>query len=181
MACEAIVGATLPVSEVGREGAERTYAADAAERALIAEMIGVERVDALDATLLFMPWGRGGVRARGEIRASISQLCVVTLEPVESDVEVLLDERFLPREAFAQTAEIDIDDPADAEPFEGGRIDVARLIVDFLVTGINPYPRVRDAQVEVSGDWAGGAESEDEEGVSSPFAGLAALHQREDE
>src|SRR5215510_215476 len=40
-----------------------------------------------------------GVRVTGQVSARVGQTCVVTLEPVESDIDELVDLRFAPQAA----------------------------------------------------------------------------------
>jgi uncharacterized metal-binding protein YceD (DUF177 family) len=171
----ALLGARLNASELSGGEVTRTCEADAGERRAIAERLGVEAIDALTARITAVPDGHGAVTVTGEVEARLTQLCVVTLEPVAATVTAGIDERFVPSAAPPGEGRgpriVDIDNPDDGEPLDDGVIDIASLVVDALATAIDPYPRAPGAEFAAP-DGAGG---EDDAGEASPFAALAAL------
>ncbi|MBX3597211.1 MAG: DUF177 domain-containing protein [Rhizobiaceae bacterium] len=130
--------------------------ADQEQRAELAQIHGLERVDALSATLMVSPWKRNGVKVTGTVTADVVQTCVVTLEPLESHIAEDVETVFLPedsklgREGFGLGGEIVIDaeGPDSPEIFSGDTIDVGALAEEFFGLGIDPYPRKRGADVQ---------------------------------
>jgi hypothetical protein len=117
--------------------------------------------------------GRDGLNVSGRVSATVGQTCVVTLEPIESEVDEEIDLVFAPPSAPTiieeEGAEIEIT-PVDApEPLTGGTVDLGAITTEFLILGIDPYPRNADAVFEppaADGDTGG------------PFAALAALQKK---
>lgn len=114
-----------------------------------------------------------GLRVRGMVRADIEQTCVVTLEPLTNRIEEPIDVTFaegLAEEAeeVALSADSDAVDPP--EPLVNGVVDLASLAVEFLLLGVDPYPRKEGAEFETA--VVGNPEIEP---IPHPFAALAAL------
>ena len=75
----------------------------------------------------------------GQVSARVGQTCVVTLEPIENQVEEAVDLSFVPGAKVPKT-------PEDPEPLVGGRLDLGAIATEFLLLGIDPYPRKADAK-----------------------------------
>jgi uncharacterized metal-binding protein YceD (DUF177 family) len=89
------------------------------------------------------------VHVTGHVRAKVGQTCVVTLEPMDSTIDETVDLMFAPSQAEAARAGEEIDVTLDSdppEPMSGGTVDLGALATEFLVLGINPYPRKSDAE-----------------------------------
>ena len=107
-----------------------------------------------------------GVRVTGRVKARVGQTCVVTLEPIESDLGEAVDLVFASPEA-SQTKAGDADEPP--EPLADGSLDLGAIATEFLILGIDPYPRKAGAEfAPVNAD----------DGDAHPFAGLEALKKR---
>jgi uncharacterized protein len=136
--------------------------------------VGVTAVPRLRADFTLTREGRDGLRVSGQVTALVGQTCVVSLEPMESEVSELIElaftadgERAPPSLAVDVSAAFDIADPP--EPLENGNVDLGRIAVEFLVLGIDPYPRKPDAHFEPPAN----ASKEDE--AAHPFAALQSL------
>jgi hypothetical protein len=87
------------------------------------------------------------IHVTGHVSARVTQTCVVTLEPIESNVEEAVDVLFAP--GAAETAQPETvaygADPNDSkeppEPLIDGALDIGALATEFLVLGIDPHPR----------------------------------------
>jgi len=162
---------TVPivVAELDEGGQRVAVEASESERAEIARATGLRDLPKLTGTFELMPIG-DRVRVTGEVDATVGQSCVVTLERVENAVREPVDLLFVPADQIAVTETYDSDEQTaedPPEPIENGQIDLAKLAVEFLILGINPYPRKEGAVFErVHTPPA----AEDH-----PFAGLAAL------
>jgi uncharacterized metal-binding protein YceD (DUF177 family) len=162
---------SVPVrrDDVPETGLHLDLAADEATRAAIARLAGVVALPALGAHLAIMRQGKG-LRAAGELTASVAQNCVVTLEPMQSDLREPIDVVFVPPGEVGATdepaADIGLANTDETEPLVDGIADVGAVLTDLLLLAIDPYPRKPGAVFTApkSGD-AG----------DHPFAALAAL------
>jgi hypothetical protein len=94
---------------------------------------------------------------------------VVTLEPIESSVHEQVDLLFTPPDTEAGDAERTKKKGDPPEPLENGIIDLGVIATEFLILGIDPYPRKPGAEFERPKPTADGAH---------PFAALADLKKR---
>jgi uncharacterized metal-binding protein YceD (DUF177 family) len=164
--------ATVAVTDIRDHGLHRDIEAGDAERQAIATMAGLRELSRLTASLDLSHAGGGQVRVVGHVRATVGQTCVVTLEPLTSEVQEDIDVMFSPDApvaAEASQAHDDDDTPvADPpEPIVGGEIDLGALAAEFLILGLDPYPRKPGVVFEPLIQPADPADH--------PFAALAAL------
>jgi hypothetical protein len=164
----------LIVAQIPDTGLHRDIEADRATRDALAEIAGLREILSARALLDVRPKGGGRVHVVGRVRARIGQTCVVTLDPIENDIDEAIDLIFAPPEQIPalaglvdQAAESDDEIPDPPEPIENGIIDLGRLATDALFLGVDPYPRRSDAVFEPP------AESADPQ--DHPFAALKAL------
>jgi hypothetical protein len=166
--------APITVSEVPETGRHVELVADERVCAAIAELAGLRALPRLTATFDVSRRGRDGLHVVGRVSATVGQDCVVTLDPVDSEVEEQIDLVFSPNVLLARAdslkededREIEIPHDDGPEPLIGGSVDLGALATEFLMLGIDPYPRKPDALFEPPkvGDDGG-----------HPFAALAAL------
>lgn len=158
------------VAEIPEGGRKFELVADETTRADIARFAALRDLPRLTATFEVTRQGPDGLRVEGEISATVGQSCVVTLEPLESDIREEIDLVFAPAASDHADTEEDEDaeifNPQEPEPLIGGMVDLGGLATEFLIVGIDPYPRKADATFE---QLAPADESE------HPFAALAAL------
>ena len=124
---------------------------------------------------------KDGWRVVGRLTASVTQTCVVTLDPVPEEIDERIDRLFLPEGETLDTDasdEIDVDaEGADDPDSFGDEIDVGALAVEVLTLCLNPFPRIADEEpVEMLAGPPGVAALDDD--AIKPFAGLAALKAR---
>ena len=135
-------------------------------RADVARLAGLRELPRLSAVFDLTRRG-SGVHVAGQVRAHLGQICVVTLEPIESDLTEAIDLVYAPA---AQTQEKDL--KLDEEPPEmlvDDNIDLGAIATEFLLLGIDPYPRKAGAEfAPIKVDDAG----------ARPFAALEALKKR---
>ena len=150
------------VDRLPPEGAEVTVEAGPEEREALARDFGLPAIHALAGRYRITGTG-GRLRVAGRVSASITQICVVTLEPFDSvvDEEVAVDFAAPGPDTEAPGPAPD-EDPPDA--IVGGRIDLGSLTAEFLALGLDPYPRKPGV---VFDDGSG-----DERTGDSPFAAL---------
>jgi hypothetical protein len=173
-----IWSAAVRLDEVSDAGRHIAFAADADVRAALAKPLGVEAVERLTASFDLTRRGRDGLHVAGVVRATVRQTCIVTLEPVVNEIDEEIDVDYAPPSEMRKAAEtIDLEDseaaqsgPDEPEPLIGNSVDLARLATEFLVLGIDPYPRKPDAAFEPP--------QPAEAGAAHSFAALAGLSKK---
>ena len=146
----------VAVAQVPDTGLHRDIEAGPAARAAMAELAGLREILSASASLDVTPKGRGRFQVEGRVQARIGQTCVVTLDPIESDIDEPIDLIFAPPEQIPEMAalvdegaESAVEIPDPPEPIVNGVIDLGRLATDALFLGVDPYPRKPDAVFEV--------------------------------
>jgi uncharacterized metal-binding protein YceD (DUF177 family) len=163
----------IAVAEIPELGLHREIEASPAQRQSMAAVAGLREIDLANAALDLTPMGGGRFHVAGHVRATVGQTCVVTLEPIENEIDEAIDLIFAPPEQIAQLAEL-VDDaneeaetPDPPEPIVDGIIDLGRLATDALFLAIDPYPRCKDAVFQ--------PRVEPADPDAHPFAALKAL------
>lgn len=149
--------------------------ADNRELAGLAVLWNVLSVEKLEADLKISRWKRDGVRVKGNVRAKIVQACVVTLEPVASEIDENFEQIFVPEDSKLARAPasdagemvLDPDGPDLPETFTGDAIDAGEVVTELAALAIDPYPR--KPGVEFDGHTEDTGESDRK---PSPFAVL---------
>src|SRR5260370_29789687 len=145
---------TVPVTvaQIPEIGLHRDIEADRAVREAMAVVAGLREILSASASLDVMPSGGGRFHVAGHVRARIGQTCVVTLDPIENDINEPIDLIFAPPEQIPQLADLvdeaaesDVEIPDPPEPIVNGVINLGRLATDALFLAIDPYPRRPDA------------------------------------
>jgi uncharacterized metal-binding protein YceD (DUF177 family) len=153
----------VTVAEIPDGGSHYDLAADAAARDAVAQAAGLRALPRFEASFDLTRWGEG-VAVRGEVTARVGQTCVVTIEPIENDVRETIELVFAP--GTANEAALPRKKGEPSEPLDDGIIDLGALATEFLILGIDPYPRKPGAEFA--------RPQENVEGAR-PFAALAAL------
>jgi uncharacterized metal-binding protein YceD (DUF177 family) len=167
---------SVPVrlDEVPEAGLHLDVAADGGVRAAVAAAAGVNEVPQLTAAFDVARHGRDGLRVIGTVSARVCQTCVVTLDPVENEVAEHIDVVFVPPSALAAVGnELNLGAEA-VEPPEAmvdGVVNLGAVATEFLMLGIDPYPRKPGVVFEPPQSADPG---------SKPFAALAALRSGRD-
>ena len=147
--------ALVNAAQIPEGGLHREIEADVAVREAMADLAGVREISSARAAFDLTLDRRGRVHVAGSVRARVGQTCVVTLDPIDSEIDETVDVMFAPseqiphladlaHEAIASEAEI-TDGP---EPIVDGVIDLGRLATDVLLLAIDPYPRKPGAVFE---------------------------------
>ncbi len=128
-------------------GRRASLVADAGERAALARRLGIPGVHALEAELELRPAHAGGARATGVLRASVEQVCVVTLDPFAQSVEEPLDFVLLPPGTEPDEDNLDPDAPDEVEHGPHG-CDLGEAVAQTLSLALDPYPRKPGASLD---------------------------------
>ena len=161
------------LDEVGETGRRLDLEASEATRGALAKPAVVDAIERLVATFDLTRRGRDGLRVSGRVGATVRQTCVVTLEPVRNEIDEAVDVEFVPASDNADDWEDEVvltPSADEREPLLDGTVDLGALATEFLILGVDPYPRKPGAAFEVpqaGRDTAG-----------HPFAALAALRKK---
>jgi hypothetical protein len=165
----------IVVAQIPDTGLHRAFEASDATRAAMADLADLREVTSASASFDLTLKSGGRVHVMGEVRARIGQTCVVTLDPIENEINEAIDLMFAPSEQIrslsalvdeaAQSEDEEVPDPP--EPIVDGVIDLGRLATDALFLAIDPYPRRPDATFDLPPEIMDPADH--------PFAALKAL------
>jgi hypothetical protein len=162
--------APIVQTEVPETGLHVDLVADERVRADIARLAGLAALPRLDASFDVTPHGRRGLHVIGRVLATVGQTCGVTLEPIENEINEAVDLLFVPAAAGPRSeqdwSEVEIPLEDAPEVLVNGMVDLGALATEFLILGIDPYPRKPGTVFQapsVGDDFA------------RPFAALAAL------
>ena len=164
---------SLPVAvdDITDTGLRIEAEAPAEVRAQLVKLANLRDLPHLSAVFNLSRRG-GGVHVSGRVMARIGQTCVVTLEPLENDLDEPIDLLFAPPlhpAAKDDGADHKAGDEEPPEPLIDGKVDLGAIATEFLLLGIDPYPRKAGAEfaaVKTADDSA------------RPFAALEALKKR---
>lgn len=167
----------VALEDVPETGQHIDLAADADVRAAVARMAGVRELQRFEANFDLTRQGASSLHVVGRISATVGQNCVVTLEPLVNEVDEEVDLLFAPPRPAAESAGQDVEgaraaaqqaEPAwdEPEPLIGGVVDLGALATEFLILGIDPYPRKPGAVFQPP---------QDVSPDGGPFAALAKL------
>ncbi|WP_297774005.1 DUF177 domain-containing protein [uncultured Roseovarius sp.] len=148
----------------------------------------MERIaDGLDLLGLRKLRFRGEIRAEGrkdwllqaDLGATVTQPCVVTLDPVSTRIDTAVTRRFTPEhETMIEDAGGEIEMPEDdtQEPLPR-EIDLRRVMIEALALALPDWPRSEGAELGEMSVTESGAEPIRDEEVK-PFAALAGLRDK---
>lgn len=173
----------IALDRIGLKEKAYEIEADAAECAALAKRLGVPSVDKFSATIRLRLTGGGKiVRLSGHIKAELTQICVVTLEPMKSEVDEDFS-RLYSVEAGDEMAEVVIEVDEDTpDPVEDGQIDMGEAAAEHLALAMDPFPRSAGASFTPPPEEPPGSRrtlGEQAEEKPSPFAALAGLAKKE--
>jgi uncharacterized metal-binding protein YceD (DUF177 family) len=156
----------VAIHDVPEQGRRFDLTADENARAALAKSIGLRTLPRLQASFEVTRHGREGLRVVGQVSATVGQTCVVTLDPIDNEIEEAVDLVFLPQaEAPEERGTKEAFDDAP-EPLVGGTVDLGVVATEFLILALDPYPRKSDAVFTAPAA---------EDKTDHPFAALAAL------
>jgi uncharacterized metal-binding protein YceD (DUF177 family) len=130
----------------------------------VARTAGLRELPRLEASFDVTRHGAGGLHVAGKVSATVGQTCVVTLEPLVNEIDEAVDLIFLPGTGVAEQPKAEVRD--GPESLVEGKVDLGAIATEFLVLGLDPYPRKSDAVFQPPAD---------DEPAPGPFAALAAL------
>ncbi|MBX9588847.1 MAG: DUF177 domain-containing protein [Hyphomonadaceae bacterium] len=160
------------IQDIPETGLQVERAASPEEREGIARALDLLACSSLTARYTLSPRGEGHFRLTGTLKALIEQSCVVTLEPLTSEIAESFSVDYWPETEIPAPSGgvVDVHDEPDLEPIVAGRIKVGRVIFESLANAIDLFPRKPGVTFEApqSPPDQGGASKSD-----GPFAALA--------
>ena len=162
----------LEVEELAPTGRDFALVPDADARQRLGAALDL--LDLPDLRVRGRVWpSADGVFVEFGLVARVVQRCVVTLDPVTSDIDEQVRLHYTPRAALHQDTEtIEFTEDDDLpEPLVDGRVDLGAAVCEHLALALDPWPRRPDAEMPA-------AATSDE--TPNPFAVLERL-KRNDE
>jgi hypothetical protein len=163
----------VTVLQIPETGLHHEFEADLMERRAMAEIAGLREIASARASFDMTLKSGGRVHVTGHVVARVGQTCVVTLDPIDNEIDEPVDLMFAPPEQIRlsnlvdEGAESETEIPDPPEPIINGVIDLGRVATDALFLAVDPYPRKPDAVFEPH------VEARDPR--DHPFAALGAL------
>lgn len=163
------------VESIPKEGLEQMIEASQAERVALAKLNGLPAIGRLTAEFALRRAGRGIIQVRGKVHAEVTQTCVVSLEPFDVTLDEPVDVRFAaptgesasrrgPPLTAAEAESFALGDEEPPDAIVDGKIDLGALAAEFMILGLDPYPRKPGVEF---------APPSEKEGPDTPFASLS--------
>ena len=150
----------LFLGEIGPEGWSADFEATEAQCVKIAERFQIPSVSDLKACVKAMIDGEI-VRVSGHIRARLTRICVVSLEPVQEQLDFDFESLFAENVPLIKEGQM----KEDIEPIERGSLDIFDIVAEQVGLNMNPFPH----KSGVSGDYI------EEKSTHRPFSNLKNL------
>jgi hypothetical protein len=141
----------VALEDIAESGRHFDLVADQDIRAAVAQVAALRDLPRLEASFDVTHSGVSGLHVVGHVSATVGQNCVVTLEPLTNEIEEDIDVVFAPPQPLEAEADEDDDSEEESrkpkrswdgpEPLRGGAVDLGALATEFLILGVDPYPR----------------------------------------
>lgn len=159
----------IAIDAIGAEVSTHSIEASADECAALATRFDLEAIASLSAKADIRRDGPN-LYAQGSVDAAVTQNCVVTGEPVYSEIAAVFDLKFMPEGTAPEAEEIELSsDECDIQSYIDGVIDIGEAAAQTLALSLDPFPRSTQAEAALH---EAGVISEEE---ASPFGALKGL------
>ncbi len=152
---------------------------DQAERAAIAETLGIPGIDSLTFKGGLAPKGRRDWALEAELTARVVQPCVVTTDPVKTDIAERVERLYVADLPEVEGDEIAMPEDDRIEALTAS-VDLGAVLTEALSLALPLYPRSEGAEFDDMHYAAAGTEALTDE-TAKPFAGLARLLKNDDD
>jgi len=146
----------MRVSGLGDKPTTRSIEAKPAELTALATLFNLPDIQTLRGHFTLTHQRAGTITAHLTLSARLTQTCVVTLEPFESDLHESTELLFVPAASIKESAEIDLDpetlEAPDEIPYTAETIDLGAVLAEQLALSLNPYPKKPGATLEPTTD-----------------------------
>jgi len=150
------------IERIGSGATPSMVEATATERTAVAARLRVLDVGALRCDYRLRRIGLTAIEAAGTLKAVVTEICVITLDPFSHTVTEAFTVHFVPSGTEDEEPE---PDAIDQIPFDGAAIDLGEAAVEQLALALDPYPRRPGASLP----------DDDALDVPGPFAALSRL------
>ncbi|WP_114943792.1 YceD family protein [Microvirga calopogonii] len=130
----------IDVMKIPPRGQEVHVEATAEECAALAQDFGLPGIQALSGDYQLRASAKG-IHVTGVVKASITQVCVMTLDPFDSTIEEEVEVDFAEPSGMPAEPPTDINEYEPPDEIVNGQIDLGALTAEFLALGLDPYPR----------------------------------------
>lgn len=148
----------IRLADLGRGAVSVTLEPDEAVRVELAKSLGIESLPMLKARLHVRPW-LDGAEITGRFQARVEQICGVSLDPFESELDGDLDVKVVPAgspnapiDSGGGEMEMDLEAPDPPDVLDSEDIDLAAYLVEHLALEIDPFPRKAGAEFDYTSD-----------------------------
>ncbi len=110
----------------------------------LANVLALDEVNELRFECELQPWKKGGVRITGDVYAKVREICVVSLDSFETEINEKVDRYFLhptqssPKDDIIDLENIDLDEP---DEIDDGSIDLGAIAIETLALNLSSHPR----------------------------------------
>lgn len=172
----------IDVEEIGSAPVKFDIAPDESQINSLLGRLGVKKIEDLQAHIT-VGMKNMVYHAKGSVQAKITQDCVVTLDPIVTEINEEVEGWFADAEAAVSIAKARherdlkkgqvevpmLEESEDPEPVIDGKIDLGELATQFLSLAINPYPHAEGVEYEFGDDKS---QEEASDLRKNPFAAL---------
>jgi uncharacterized metal-binding protein YceD (DUF177 family) len=148
---EQVFSRTIRAGHIKEAAQEHVVVADEAARAALAALYGLEGIARLRGTFVLRHERAGVIAATLDMQATVTQTCVVTLEPFEARIAEHSALRFVPARNVPEGEEEELDPESlegpDEIPYINDVIDLGAALAEQLALALDPYPRKPDAEL----------------------------------
>jgi len=145
-------GRIVDCAQLGRSIETHRIEADKNESKALADRLDIPDIEALSAKIDVSRTSEGLIRLNGKLEARYVQNCIVTLEPVQQEVNEDFELFFkeVAEGEGSHKVDVPIENDLSPEPFEQGRIDIGEAVSQQLALALDPYPRAPGAVFEAA-------------------------------
>lgn len=116
------------------------------ERSALARRLSIPSIEGLSCSFTLAREPGAAIRASGVLRARVTQVCCVTLDPFPASIEEHFAVRFVPD--GAEMLPFNPDAP-DEIPYSGGTLDLGEATAEQLALALDPWPRKPGATLQI--------------------------------
>jgi len=155
------------------------FSANANERNKLADRCKIRSIDKFNVSLrVNYPVAGPSIFIEGSFEASITQSCIVSLEDVPQSIKATFDLECMDESLI--TEEYEEEDFEDfIEPISNNKLDLAEIATQYLALEIDPYPRKKGAEADVTTSVNSAAEKAED--TQRPFENLSELLKKSSE
>jgi uncharacterized metal-binding protein YceD (DUF177 family) len=148
----------FPVAALARRKPTRfRLEPDSAERAAIADELGILGIERLSFQGEIRPAGGQDWELDATLAARVVQACIVTLDPVVTDLSEQVRRRYLAQMPEPEGDEVEMPEDDTAEPLPK-IIDAGAVLTEALALALPPWPRAKGAELGSAAAAAPGTE-----------------------